>query len=1063
MKQLLCIFFTLFLPCWLFAQTRTISGTVRDATTNEPLIGASIVLSGGGASKGAITDLEGKYTLDIPTRKSQSIRINYVGYESTSINIDNTTVYDVTLSSDKVLDEVVVIDYAPINRRDVTGSVSSVGAKQLRDVPITNAAEVLAGRLAGVQVTTTEGAPGADVIIRVRGGGSITQDNTPIYIVDGIQVENALSVISPQDIATIDVLKDASSTAIYGARGANGVVVITTKTGKKGRTSVTYNGSIGYRQVAKTMEVLDPYEFVLWQYERAKLNNDTAFNRLYARSWSEVANYKNTEAVSWQEKVFGRRAGYQNHNLSISGGSEKTTYNLSLTRNDEQGVQVSSGFLRNLLNFKLTHKAGDRFQFGIGARYLNQTIDGIGTTSSGTRTTNRLRHAITYRPYLTAKEGDNDEFFDEELFLRSAQLANPLVMTEAEYRRRYSNALNLNGNFSFEVLKHVTFRGTFGYDNNDVRQNIFYNKLTSTARNFGRQPVATINDFTSVTLNNANTLTYSNTFAKKHLVTVLLGQEIYQTNFKRTGLETRYFPADISPEKALANMSLGSPPTGTTQPFPTTFESPYSRISSLFGRLSYDFSRRFLANFSLRADRSSKFSPDNGQLLFPSGSVAWRFSEEKFLKNNKFISEAKLRAGFGTAGNNRIDDLLFQQLYGVTGVYALNHTVVPGFAPSALANSELRWERTQSQNIGLDFGFFKNRIQLTIDAYKNLGKDLLLAVAIPPTSGYSTQLRNVGSTSNRGIEVQLAGDMVRRKNFLWNSSFNISFNRNRVESLGGLTQQTRNSGWQGSDGADDYLVKVGEPVGLMYGFVTEGWYTPDDFTYNSTTGAYTLKPGIPSSVNFAGTLRPGSLKIRDVNGDGAITTDGDRTILGNANPDFIGGWNNQVVYKGFDLSIFVNFVVGNDVYNANNIEWTDGSFANLNLLASMKDRYRYLDNEGNVITDAAQLTALNANAKIWSPANANRFFLKSTDIEDGSFLRINNITLGYTLPNLLASRLRLQNFRVYGTVNNLAVFTNYSGFDPEVTARTFDPLTPGVDFAAYPRARVFVFGVNATF
>ena len=1064
MKKLFTtLLFFCFCLTFVVAQ-RQVTGQVKESEKGELLPGVSVVLKG--TSTGTITDIEGKFTISVPENGVSELVFSYIGFTSQTIAVGNQSIIDITMVSDaKLLDETVVIGYGNVNKRDVLGSVSSVGAKQLRDIPLSNAAEALAGKLAGVQVTSTEGAPGADVIIRVRGGGSITQDNTPIYIVDGIQVENALSVVSPQDIASIDVLKDASTTAIYGARGANGVVIITTKSGKAGRTTVTYNGSYGYRQIAKTMDVLDPYEFTVWQWERAKLGNDTVQVKAYGSTFDTLNVYKDKEAINWQEKVFGRKAGYQNHNLAISGGTEKTNYNVSLTRNQEDGIQIGSGFKRNLVNLKLNHKASDKFQFGISARYLNQNIQGIGTTNTGTRTTSRLRHSITYAPFLKTGVTD-EEFFDEELFLRSQQIVNPLVIAEAEYRQRYANNLNLSGNFAlaqFLGIKGLTFKSTFGYDNNATSDNQFFSKITGTARNFANKPVATIGDLTSQTINNSNTLSYTPSMPKKHTLNFLVGQELYQTKTKTKLIQTRYFPDDITAEKALANMSLGTPPTGAAQPAPTTFESPYSRIFSYFGRVNYDFNKKFLASFSMRADRSTKFKYENGLLFFPAGSVAYRFTSEKFFANNKILTDGKIRAGFGNAGNNRISDLLYLQLYGVTGEYALNHTIQPGFAPSALSNEALKWESTQSQNIGLDLGFFENRIQLTVDAYKNTGKDLLLAVAIPPVSGYSTQLQNVGSTSNRGLEIQVNGDIVRKQNFTWNSSFNISFNKNRVESLGGLTQQTRNAGWQGSDGADDFLVKVGEPVGLMYGFVTDGWYKIEDFDYNTTTKAYTLKAGIPTSQNISGSIRPGSLKIKDLNGDGLITTDGDRQVIGNAAPKFVGGWNNQFAYKGIDLSVFVNFVYGNDIYNANNIEWTDGTFPNLNVLAKMKDRWRNIDAAGNLVTDPTALAALNTNAKIWSPVNSQRYFVKSTDIEDGSFLRINNITLGYTLPTAWMSKAKIQNLRIYGTVNNLKVFTNYSGFDPEVATRNNDPLTPGVDFAAYPRARVFVFGVNATF
>jgi TonB-linked SusC/RagA family outer membrane protein len=432
------------------------------------------------------------------------------------------------------------------------------------------------------------------------------------------------------------------------------------------------------------------------------------------------------------------------------------------------------------------------------------------------------------------------------------------------------------------------------------------------------------------------------------------------------------------------------------------------------------------------------------------------------MENVSWISDGKLRFGYGAVGNDRISDLLYLQLYGVTGQYALNHSILPGLAPTALANPELRWEKNTTSNFGLDLSMFNNRIQFTMDIYKNTAKDLLLAVAIPPTTGYTSQIQNIGSTSNRGVEFQLNAIPISRKDFSWNSNFNISFNKNRVESLGGVDQITRNSGWQGSDGVDDYLVKVGEPIGLMYGFVTDGMYNIDDFDYNSTTGTYTIKTGVPVNGVY-GIPQPGMLKWKDLNGDGVITADGDRKVIGNANPDFTGGWLNQVTYRNFDLSVFVNFVVGNDVYNANKLEWTDGAFPNLNMLDIMKTRWTNINDQGQVVTDPAELAKLNANATIWSPVRVQRWWLHSWAVEDGSYLRFNNVTLGYSLPKNILEKVKVSTFRVYATVNNLATITNYSGYDPDVTARRSDPLTPGVDFAAYPRARTWVFGVNLTF
>ncbi|HET9278338.1 MAG TPA: SusC/RagA family TonB-linked outer membrane protein, partial [Flavitalea sp.] len=645
--------FLIFLACIcanVFAQ-RTISGKVADENGNG-LAGVSIVIRG--TTGGTQSRADGTFSIAAPGPDAVQLSFSSAGYKPVTLSVTGTEPVSVTMQKEvAALEDVVVIGYGTSRRRDLTAAVSSVGAKQLKDNPLSSAAEALSGRLAGVQVTSTEGAPGADVIIRVRGGGSITQDNTPIYIVDGIQVENALSVISPQDIASVDVLKDASATAIYGARGANGVVIITTKGGRAGRTLVSYNGSGGFRQIYKKMDVLNPYDFVVWQYERARLTNDTSFNRTYGSTWDTLENYKNTPFIDWQEEVFGRNAGYQNHNVTVSGGNQNTTFNLSLTANNEDGILLESGFDRKLVNFKFDHKASDKFRIGFSTRYIDQVIEGAGTTNSGTRTTNRLRHSIQYRPFDIPTVTDVDDF-DEDYYIRSANIVNPVILTSAEYKNSATKGLNLSGYFSYAILKNLTFKSTAGFDNTSTRIDQFWSKITGTARNFASLPVASIGNQNSITFNNSNTLQYIvNDFRDHHDIDVLIGEEIYETRAKSNTVETRYFPADISADKALANMSLGSPPAGSAQPRPVSNETPPNRIFSLFGRVNYAFDSKFLASFTLRADRSSKFKYENGLLYFPSGSVAWRFSQEKFMENIGWISDAKLRIGYGTAGNNR--------------------------------------------------------------------------------------------------------------------------------------------------------------------------------------------------------------------------------------------------------------------------------------------------------------------------------------------------------------------------------------------------------------------------
>lgn len=1078
MKKLLM--FAIYLPLGILslsAQTLLIKGRVLEDSTNAGIQGVSIIVAE--TKKGFSTDKDGNFSISVTGKKSVNLLVSYVGYKSQTVSTNGSEPVTISLSKEILSagDDVVVIGYSTVKRKDLTGSVSSIGAKDIKDYPLSSAAEALQGRLAGVQATALDGTPGGDIIIRVRGGGSITQDNSPLYIVDGVQVENALSTIAPQDIASIDVLKDASTTAIYGARAANGVVMITTKTGKPGRTSVTYNGTFGFRELPKTLDVLSPYDYVLWNYERTRASStDSArFANTYGTTWDTLNIYKNLPPINWQEQVFGRNAQFQNHNINVSGGSATTTFNLSLTGNKEEGILLESGFERYIVNFKLDHKIGDKARMGFTYRYLDQTIDGGGTSNpnniQNATNSNRLRSTIFYRPFLLPSSTLDIDDFDEDFYNASGAdgglaLINPILQTQAEYRKQTSKGNFLTAYISYNILKNLTFRSTFGYDNSAGRNERFYNKLSGNSRNNGSGlPIAQTAYSFSSTINNSNTLQYSLKDLKgKHSITILAGQETVDFRQNSSDMQVRFLPLDIAPEKALSNMGLGVAFNGT----PRTSVEPPSRIFSLFGRASYSYRDLYVATFNLRNDRSSKFSPEEGSLLFPSGSVAWRFSREKFMQNLKWLSDGKFRFGFGVVGNNRIRNLVYSQIYNTTGQYAVDRSVLFGLSPTGLANPGVRWEQNKSLNLGLDLGLFKNRVQVTVDVYKNTANDLLLDAIIPPTTGYTSQIQNIGGTSNRGLEFQINATPIAKKNFTWTSNFNISFNRNRVENLGGLTQIIRNSN---SVTQNDFLVKVGEPVGLMYGFISDGFYKVEDFDFNPTTLTYTLKQGVTvMAVNVSSPLRPGHMKWKDISGpdgkpDGIVNIN-DRTIIGNANADFIGGWNNQFSFYNFDISCFVNFVVGNDIYNGNKLEWVrSSSNADVNLLDIMKDRFTYINAQGQRVSDPTELAALNANAKIWTPDrnSGNNAFAHSWAVEDGTYLRINNVTVGYSIPQKLVKKVKLSSFRVFGTVNNLYNFTNYTGYDPDVTSRQSDPLTPGVDYGAFPRSRTWVMGINLTF
>ena len=1054
------------------SQNKTVKGTVK-SESGEALLGVSVGVKG--THTVTTTDGGGNYSITVTSHGNVVLEFTYVGYKNQSVNVADRSVVNVSLAqSASTLNDVVVVGYGTVRRKDLTGSVSSVSAKDLKDIPINSAEEALAGRLAGVQVTGSEGSPDAQVQIRVRGGGSITQDNSPLYVVDGIIVDNALSTLSPQDIESIDVLKDASATAIYGARGANGVVIITTKGGRRGKSTISYNGYVGFQKVPHELSVMSPYEFVLYQYERSRGSSVNAQNFLSTYgTWDDLSLYKQAPAVDWQNQVFGRSAFMQTHNVSISGGGDKTQFNLSLTYNKDEAVMLNSDYYRKLINFRLTHEVSKNLKVGFNVRFDNQVINGAGTSNPGSSGLNFLRQAVRYIPYLSP--GQTIANYDPELIDQTngngLYIVNPLLLINSQYKKQYQTLAGLSGYADYTLTNFLSFRTTVGFDYHDYTTNSYDDSLSSNSISNGSgMPIATVQTSNNQTFDNSNVFSFTNRrfdgdFNKDNTFDLILGQETYETRSAGKTIIQRFFPLGTTAEKALGNLNLASPPTGIAEPSPTSTED-VQRISSFFGRVNYAYKDKYLASVSARADGSSVFAPGRQWGYFPAASIAWKMSEEKFMqKLEPFISNVKLRLNYGEAGNNRIQSFLFLTQFNTTqNYYGLQNQLVTAFGSAALANSMLTWESNISKNVGLDLSLFNNHVQASFDYYRNKTKNLLVAVPVPTTSGYTTQIQNVGATSNNGFEAQLSSVIVQKKNFSWNASFNISFNQNKVLSLGQQTQFLQNSGWAGSNNPADYIVKVGSPVGSMYGLVNDGFYTVDDFNYNATTQTYTLKAGVPNDISVTGlTPQPGIIKYKDLNGD-SIVNSNDERIIGNANPKFFGGLNQQFVYKNFDLSIFINFQYGNDIVNDNKLEFGSGYTPNANLLSIENNRWRTVDANGNVVTDPKALEALNKNATLWQPiTTGSAFYPQSYAIEDGSFVRLNNISLGYTLPESLTKRASIQRFRAYVTLNNLAVLTHYSGYDPEVNTRRSTPMTPGVDYSAYPRSSSYIFGVNVTF
>jgi TonB-linked SusC/RagA family outer membrane protein len=1076
----------LFLAPWaVHAQQLVITGTVKSGS-DEAVPGATILEKG--TTNGTVTDSDGKFSISV--NADATLVFSAIGMSSKEVKVDNQTSLEVNLEVDaKQLGEVVVVGYGEVERKDLTMSVSSISSKQLKDIPINSAAQALAGRLAGVQVIASEGTPNAQVQIRVRGGGSITQDNTPLYVVDGAQVENALSILSPQDIASIDVLKDASATAIYGARGANGVVIITTKGGFASRPIVSYNGLVGTRNLANKLDVMNPYDFVQYQYERSRGNTSAqnTFQNTYG-NFNDLDLYKGVPNVDWQDQTFGRTAIMQTHNLSVAGGTKATQYNVSVTSNQEQGVQLGSDFNRQLINARINQKITSFLRAAVTVRYNNTVVNGAGTSSTGSSSTNRLRQAVKYRPLLfpgqTVYTYDSD--YAAETNANSLSLVNPVLYSQAEYAKDLQGTFNISGNITAEPTKYLTFISTAGYNIFHDRLRSFSDTITNNSMQNGQgKPIASIDSLKQTTFNNSNVFTFSlhklsESFAKHNKLDVLLGQEIYQTNTIETYNETHGYPSGIDAVTALNNMNTMG------VPFQNPTKLPRNEITntllSFFGRASFSRDDKYMAAVTLRSDGSSKFAQGHQWGYFPSASLAWRISNEPFFNNLQStlkISDLKLRASYGQSGNNRIGDFLYLTQFQQYPPYTLNNSQVIGYGQlldktsnqPTLANTNLKWETTIARNLGIDLSLFENRVQLSVDVYYNNTQNLLINTPVPTSSGYLNQNQNVGSTSNRGVEIQLSATPVQTKSFTWKSNFNISFNKNRVESLGMQQSYLFNSGWNNNSPAD-YYVGVGKPTGTIWGLVTDGFYKVDDFQIDPTTnqfvvnaqGAYVLNPGV---ANDKGVIsldpKPGVIKYKDFTGDGQVT-DADRTTLGSALPTFFGGFNNQFSYKNFDMSIFINFQYGNKVLNANKLEFTSGYTTNSNLLSLMNNRFKNIDAEGNVVTDPGQLRDMNTNAKIWSPlTGASSFFVNSWAVEDGSFIRLNNITLGYTFPAMSISKLKISKLRLYATGNNIYVFTHYSGYDPEVNTRRSTPITPGVDYSAYPRSHNYIFGVNVSF
>lgn len=1044
----------------MFSQTITVTGTVIDAKDETPLPGVSIIIKG--TTKGVQTDFDGNYNIKVDG-STDVLVFSYLGFKTKEVKVNGVKTLNVSLEEgSQQLDEIVIVGYGSARKSDLTGSVVTIGGGDLQKQTVSNVAEALTGRLAGVQVTSSEGSPDAEVNIRIRGGGSLTQDSSPLIIVDGFPV-NSISDVSSSDIENITVLKDASSTAIYGSRGANGVVIITTKSGKSGKVSVGFNMFKGFKKIANTIDVQSPEDFVKWQYEYALITDKLESYENIFGLWKDVDQYNGLAGNDWQRQIYGGLGEVESRDLSVRGGSEKVNFNFNYAVYDEKTIMLGSDFKRNNLSLSLKSKASEKIDLAFTIRYSDTEVNGGGANEQDeiSSADARLRHSVGYSPIpLPGLTTDNT---DEAL---SSYLVNPFVAVDDNQRQKLRKNFNLLGSFSWEIIDNLNFKSSFGLDNYNDLDYRFYGRSTYYARNrplaeYQELPGLVYSDRKRERFRNANTFNYDfdKILGDDHGLKLLVGQELIISKSNRETTEIHGFPKffDFDTSKKLTTQSQDV--------YVDNFYSPDDKLLSFFGRVNYSFKNKYLLTATYRADGSSKFLGDNRWGFFPSAALAWKISEENFLEDVSWINSLKVRLSYGQAGNNNIPTGQTVQSFLSSNTSYINNVSSYWAASRVLANPDLKWETTVTQNLGLDFSLLEGRLSGSVEAYKNLTTDLLINFPVPGT-GYDTQYRNMGEIQNTGIEGSLSFTAIDKKNYGLSFNLNIGVNKNKINSLGLLDNFGQNTNWASSQIGNDYLIEVGQPLGIMYGYQSDGRYEVSDFDYDPLTSIYTLKPGVVDNSGIVGEARPGNMKLKDINGDGIVDAD-DNTIIGNANPKHTGGFVLNANAYGFDLSAAFNWSVGNDVYNANKIEFTttnnNGQFRNLSTIMSDGNRWTNLDpSTGQLVTDPAALEALNANTTLWSPYSANYVF-SDWAVEDGSFLRLNTLTLGYTLNDKVASKLGVNSLRFYSTANNVFIITNYSGLDPEVSTRRKTPLTPGVDYSPFPRSRSIVFGLNLNF
>ncbi|MBS9464179.1 TonB-dependent receptor [Flagellimonas sp. 389] len=973
---------------------QTVTGTVTDQN-NVPLPGVTILVKG--TTSGTVSDIDGKYTID--TASDDVLAFSYIGFRSIEVPVRGQSVIDVTLEEDlENLDEVVIIGYGSVKKSDLTGSVSSLSDESFNKGAQVSVEQLIQGRAAGVQITQANAQPGGAFSIRIRGATSITAGNEPLFVIDGLpsQPQNA---INPGDIESIEILKDASATAIYGSRGANGVVLITTKQGKAGKIRVDYETYAGFQEVENRLDLLNTQEYISFiNGIRADQGEDPQF------SPEDIAAIG--AGTDWQDAIF-RSAFVQNHQFSVSGGSEKTKFYTSLNYFDQEGVVLSSGIQRYTGRVNISH-TGDKFNFGVNLNTSVVVSDNVPLGNGINIGAGTIGTALQFDPTLAIFDENGDYVQSPNL-----DLNNPVALAETIEPRSETDRTFGTLFAEYEFFKGFSAKANFGVNRRNIRSDFYAAPVTKRGQ-LGNGS-ASINHARNTSYLAELTASYDKTFGEDHSLNALAGISYQEFNFQGFNAGSQNFPTD-----QFGTDNLGA---GDLETYTVGSSRNKNQLLSYIGRANYIYKDRYLVTATVRADGSSRFGEDNKYGYFPSVALGWKMNNESFLQNATAISNLKLRVSYGITGNQEIGNYTSLVLLGTSGDAVFDGERFTSIAPSNLANPDLRWEETAQFNVGLDFGLFNNRISGTLDYYTKETSDLLLNLPIPLTTGFGFTQENVGDTSNRGFEVLLETQNI-VGDFNWTSTFNFATVRNEVTNLGELPFILQGN----LRFLNDFtILREGDPLNSYWGYRTEGIFQ------NQEEIDASAQPG----------ASPGDLKFADTNEDGSIDPE-DRVILGNPFPSFTLGLNNSFSYKGFTLDFFFEGVFGNELLNFTRVD-SESPFSLLrNRQSFVQDRWTPDNTDSQ---NPSFLTSLGGRA------------VNDRVVEDGSYIRLRNLRIGYTFPN--GSIKGIERLGIFANAQNVFTITDYSGFNPDVSS--FGTSNLRLDYNAYPLARIITLGFNIGF